>query len=70
MSPVPRCPACRIAGFDKIVSVDSQQNNLNGDAWFAIVHCAECGHVYGVFAKQVMAHEVSNMANLVLGRES
>ena len=39
MSLVPRCPACRIAGFDKIVSVDSQQQNHNGDPWFAIVHC-------------------------------
>lgn len=65
MSAIPHCPACRIAGFDKIVSVDSQQTNHNGDAWFAIVHCAECGHIYGVLAKQVIAQEVSNMANLL-----
>jgi hypothetical protein len=65
MSAVPHSPVCRTAGFDKIVSVDSDQKNHNGDAWFAIVHCAECGHIYGVFAKQVIAHEVSNMANLL-----
>ena len=65
MIAVPHCPACRIAGFDRIVSIDSQHNDHNGDAWFSIVHCAECGHVYGVFAKQVMAHVASKMVNRV-----
>lgn len=65
MTTVIHCPACRVAGVDKIVSVDSAQRTPSSDASFAIVCCAECGHVYGVLTKEVLAHEISNMANLV-----
>lgn len=47
----PKCPSCDIQGLKHIVSSDSLEESKGGDAWFNIVHCNECGHVYGVFNK-------------------
>ncbi|PXZ46789.1 Uncharacterised protein [Pseudomonas putida] len=47
----PKCPSCSAVGLNCIVSQDSVQQHGSGDAWFQVAHCAECGHVYGVFAK-------------------
>ena|SRR6267154_1984006 len=54
----PKCPDCGVKGLDKIVSEDSKEQNKGGDAWFNIVLCNECGHVYGVFAKHVLSHDM------------
>jgi uncharacterized Zn finger protein len=54
----PKCPQCGITGIEKIVSQDSAEQSKGGDAWFNVVHCEECGHVYGVFAKHILNHEV------------
>ena len=50
----PKCPSCEAKGLNKIVSQESNEKNGAGDAWFYVVHCSECGHVYGVFAKRVI----------------
>jgi len=47
----PKCPECKVVGKKHIVSSESDQQSNGGDAWFDIVHCSECGHVFGVFAK-------------------
>jgi len=46
----PKCPSCNVTGKEHIVSVDSAEYD-GDDPWFQIVHCDQCGHVYGVFAK-------------------
>ncbi len=50
----PKCPSCEVIGTTYIASKDSDEKSQSGDAWFNIVHCSECGHVYGVFAKTVI----------------
>ncbi len=47
----PKCPSCEIQGLKYIVSTESEEKAKSGDAWFDIVHCSSCGHVYGVFNK-------------------
>lgn len=49
----PKCPSCGVQGTQYIVSTESEQQSRNGDPWFEIAHCSECGHVYGVFPKVV-----------------
>ena len=49
----PRCPDCGTVGMDKLVTSDSKEHGKDGKPWFNVVHCDECGHVYGVFAKHV-----------------
>ncbi len=56
----PKCPECGAQGIDKIVSKDSKQQNKAGDHWFDVVHCEDCGHVYGVFAKHILSHEMKH----------
>lgn len=51
----PKCPDCKIQGIRYIVSSDSEECSRGGDPWFNVVHCSECGHTYGVFAKIVKA---------------
>ena len=53
----PKCPSCGVQGLEKIVSKDSKQTNQAGDPWFQVVLCDDCGHVYGVFAKHVLAFQ-------------
>ncbi|MGG4217299.1 transcriptional regulator [Paenibacillus jamilae] len=47
----PKCPECKTVGLEHIVSKESDEKSQGGDPWFDVVHCDECGHVYGVFAK-------------------
>lgn len=47
----PKCPDCKVQGLKYVVSSESDEKSKGGDAWFDIVHCDECGHVYGVFNK-------------------
>ena len=49
----PKCPDCGVAGAEHLVVTDSSEKSRDGKAWFNIVHCSRCGHVYGVFAKHV-----------------
>jgi uncharacterized Zn finger protein len=49
----PKCPDCGVVGLKKVVSTESAQQSKDDDAWFEIVLCDDCGHVYGVFAKQI-----------------
>lgn len=49
----PTCPQCKIEGIRFIVSQDSEQKSRIDEAWFDVVYCSNCGHVYGVFAKTV-----------------
>ncbi|MDH1697809.1 hypothetical protein N5I05_04480 [Acinetobacter johnsonii] len=51
----PKCPDCRVQGLQFIVSSESKQASKGGDAWFEVVHCSQCGHTYGVFAKVVLS---------------
>jgi len=47
----PKCGDCHVVGLEYIVEQESVQTSKAGDAWFNIVHCSKCGHVYGVFNK-------------------
>ncbi len=47
----PRCPICEVRGMDKIVSRPSSETAKRGQPWFYVAQCADCGHIYGVFAK-------------------
>ena len=47
----PRCPHCEVEGLEHIVSADSHARSKDGMPWFNVVHCDQCGHVYGVLAK-------------------
>ena len=47
----PRCPICEVRGMDKIVSRPSSETAKRGQPWFFVAQCADCGHIYGVFAK-------------------
>jgi uncharacterized Zn finger protein len=49
----PKCPVCGAEGANSFAVTDSVQRARNGDVWFQIVHCAGCGHVYGVYNKIV-----------------
>ncbi len=49
----PRCPHCGVEGLEHIVSADSHARSKDGMPWFNVVHCDQCGHVYGVLAKHV-----------------
>ena len=53
----PRCPSCGITGIKHIQSRRSVQQARNGQPWFEVACCGNCGHVYGVFAKHVFSHE-------------
>ena len=54
----PKCPSCGVEGIEKVVSQDSKEQSKGGNPWFNIVFCEDCGHIYGVFAKHVLNHEV------------
>jgi hypothetical protein len=49
----PKCPSCGVSGAEHVRSRESAEHSRGGDAWFNIVQCEKCGHVYGVFAKVV-----------------
>jgi len=52
----PKCPDCQAAGLDNIVSAESKEKNGAGDAWFNIVYCQKCGHIYGIFSKYIITN--------------
>ena len=58
----PKCPSCEIVGTKYLVFQESEAQSNGGDAWFNIVHCSECGHVYGVFAKTVLKPSMPNFS--------
>lgn len=60
----PKCPSCEAIGMQYIVSKDSNEQSKGGDTWFNIVHCSECGHVYGVFSKIVNGPSMPRISNL------
>ena len=49
----PKCPSCGVEGMDNIVSKESEERAKRGNPWFYVVHCVNCGHVYGVFPKHI-----------------
>lgn len=49
MAAQPKCPSCGAEGKDKVINTASDQKVSGGMSKFDIVHCNECGHVYGVF---------------------
>jgi uncharacterized Zn finger protein len=60
----PKCPDCGIEGIEHMTSAESQERSRHRHPWFLVVHCAACGHVYGVFAKHVFSQPLP--ARLVL----
>ncbi len=54
----PKCPECSTGGKRHIVAEESDLESKHGDPWFEIVYCDQCGHVYGVFPKLVLARNV------------
>ncbi len=55
----PKCPSCSVSGKDHIIATESTEKSHGGDAWFHIVSCSACGHVYGVFPKIVYTRDVT-----------
>jgi uncharacterized Zn finger protein len=51
----PKCPSCNVVGIEHIVSTESKTTSQAGDPWFEVAHCDECGYVYSVFPKIVLA---------------
>lgn len=49
----PKCPDCKIQGAKFITCCETDAQSRGGEPWFEVVHCSQCGHVYGVFAKIV-----------------
>ncbi|MGE7112311.1 transcriptional regulator [Lysinibacillus sp. NPDC047702] len=47
----PKCPECKIEGLEHIVSEDSTEESEDGQPWFNVAFCNNCGHVYGIFNK-------------------
>ncbi|MBY4676279.1 transcriptional regulator [Marinobacterium arenosum] len=64
----PKCPSCAIEGIEHIVSKDSEERARDRNAWFQVVYCNSCGHIYGVFAKHVLPSGKQNGPQLVLNR--
>ena len=42
-----------------IVSRESTERSKTKQPWFLVVHCDECGHVYGVIAKHIFSQPVT-----------
>jgi hypothetical protein len=59
----PKCPECNVQGIENIVSQDSKEKTNNGDMWFNVVYCQDCGYVYGVFAKHVLNHAIGSTSS-------
>lgn len=54
----PKCPECGVWGMENIVTKPSVEERKRGESLFHVVFCKKCGHVYGVFAKDVLAHNM------------
>jgi len=55
----PVCPRCGVSGIEHIVSKDGRERSRSRQPWFIVVHCDQCGHVYNVLAKHVLAESVA-----------
>lgn len=55
----PRCPACDASGMEHIVSKESRERSKTKQPWFLVVHCDQCGYVYGVLAKHTFSQPVT-----------
>lgn len=62
----PKCPSCNMVGFDHIVSNPSKEQSQGGTPWFYVAYCDNCGHIYGVFAKDVLSHNVGSFIGNVV----
>lgn len=51
----PKCPECGVRGADHIVSQSGGEETESGNPWFDVAYCDGCGHIYGVFTKDVTA---------------
>ncbi len=60
----PKCNSCGVEGIEHIISKKSKEESKGGDPWFNIVYCDKCGHIYGVFAKHVLNHEVKHIPTI------
>jgi hypothetical protein len=60
----PKCPECSTGGKRHIVAEESDLESKHGDPWFEIVYCDQCGHVYGVFPKLVLARNVPSIPKI------
>ena len=60
----PKCPECSTGGKRHIVAEESDLESKDGDPWFEIVYCDQCGHVYGVFPKLVLARNVPSIPKI------
>jgi uncharacterized Zn finger protein len=60
----PKCPECSTGGKRHIVAEESDLASKDGDPWFEIVYCDQCGHVYGVFPKLVLARNVPSIPKI------
>lgn len=47
----PKCPNCGVRGTEYITCDEGNVYSEDGEPWFEVAYCDECGHVYGVFAK-------------------
>ncbi len=54
----PKCPSCSAIGNEHLVSTGSESTSGSGKPWFHTVYCSKCGHVYGVFPKEVFTFEL------------
>lgn len=55
----PKCPECAAAGMAHIVSKESAERSKTKQPWFLVVHCDQCGYVYGVLAKHTFSQPVT-----------
>ena len=44
----PKCNECGPSGVEHIVSTESNEQSKGGDAWFNIVYCKKCGHIWSI----------------------
>lgn len=57
----PKCPSCGCTGIENFVSKASNDTAKNGTAWFYVVHCDQCGHVYDIMAKHTFSANPSKL---------
>ncbi len=55
----PKCPKCEIEGIEQIATEESNERSMGGPHWFEVAFCKNCGHIYGVFAKHILSHQVN-----------
>ena len=56
----PVCPSCQVKGKDHMANTGSTQKAPGGLSRFDIIHCDQCGHVYGVFANFILSSATSH----------